>query len=148
MKNVLTIFGFLTLSFAAGAADIPSTVSSELAAIEIQEDFCKMAISTNKLIALGEPAVGALSEALNNPNVGLKAKWSAAEALGEIGSTQGIPALNEALRSDNGWLRDTAKHSISIINGEVQRAGKVYLMSYGQQVTKTDCEAGTVEILK
>jgi len=148
MKKIITIIGLLTISFTAGAADIQTTVLTELAKIETQQDYCQIAVSTNKLIQLGDSAVGPLSEALISPKNGLQLKWSAAQVLGEIGSTQGIPALNAALNSDNEWLRDTAKRSISMINHEVPRKGKVYLMSYGVQGSRTDCETGTIELIK
>lgn len=148
MKMLITIFGFLTLSFAASADDINSIVLTETAMLELRRDTCEDVISMNKLITLGEPAVQILIDVLGNPRNGLKMKWGVAQVLGEIGSKKAIPALQQALKSDNEWLRDTAKQSISLINNELKRAGKVYLWTIGTQTTRTTCETGVVEVIK
>ncbi len=130
------------------AGDVGSTVLTELAKIEIEKDYCQIAISSNKIIQLGEPAVTMLGEALINPRNGLRMKWSIAQVLGEIGSAQAIPALKIALTSDNEWLRDVAKLALSKISGETKKLGKVYLTTIGKQTTQTDCETGAVEVIK
>ncbi|MCB0361139.1 MAG: hypothetical protein KDD35_00365, partial [Bdellovibrionales bacterium] len=77
----------------------------------------------------------------------IRAKWSAAQALGEIGSPNALPALLACDLDDNSWLKSLCKNSIAIIKGEKKRAGKVYLYTIGVQKTRTDVEAGTTEVI-
>jgi HEAT repeat protein len=58
------------------------------------------------LVALGKPAVCALSSALEDSNV-YKVRWEAAKALGAIGDAKAIPSLVTALEdpeTDVAWL--------------------------------------------
>jgi HEAT repeat protein len=97
------------------------------------------------LVAVGEPAVGALVGALNDKKAYIR--WEAAKALGEIGSPKAAPALVRALedggfgvrwlaaeglialgreglppllqalieRPDSTWLRDGAHHVLRVL---------------------------------
>lgn len=92
------------------------------------------------IVAIGQPAVSSLIEALNHPESHVR--WEAANALGDIGDPSAAPALVKALeddaiqvrwrageslitfreeglrpllhalilRADSAWLRDSARH--------------------------------------
>ena len=151
MKTLVTIFAFLC-SFSAHAAvitaDIKSDVQTELSKIVVGQNMQESVRSVNRLIRLGEPAVDALVEALSNPRFDVKAKWAAAQALGEIGSRKALPALDACQSKDNGWLTSLCVNSILIINGEKERAGKVYLYEIGVQTVRIDAETGETKIMK
>lgn len=144
--KIITVMA-MAISFSAMAQDIKSSVQTELVKIAVQSDMRENVLATNRLIQLGEPAVGALSEALVSPQVDLRAKWAVAQALGEIGGKSALPALTNCLNSDNSWLKSICVKSTAIINGEQKRAGKVYLYTIGVETTRTDVEAGTTVVI-
>lgn len=156
MKNIFLTFFLLSYSFTAVADDVLNTITTELAKIEINgnlsvPNYCEIAKSTNKLIALGEGAVTPLSSALLSKNVGLQTKFRIARALGEIGNSNAISALEEANKassSDNTWLKYEIEQALKLIRGQLKSSGKVYVYTIGVQTTRTDCETGTIEIMK
>jgi HEAT repeat protein len=88
--------------------------------------------------------------ALNNSKWDVSSRWSAALALGEIGSSNALPALTSCAQDKdamNSWLISLCKNSIAIIKGEKPRAGKIYLYTIGVQKTRTDVEAGTTVVI-
>jgi HEAT repeat protein len=146
MKSLVTIFAFLC-SFSAHAIDIKSDVKTELSKIVVEQDMKENARSVNRLIRLGEPAVDELIVALSNPKSDVKVRWAAAQALGEIGSKLALNALDDCSTKDNGWLTSLCINSTMIINGEKERAGKVYLYEIGVHTVRIDVETDERKIM-
>lgn len=72
-------------------------------------------------------------------------------ALGEIGNSSVIPGLEDAYKAGSQhipWLKFQIEQAIKLIKGEVKRSGKVYVYSFGEQTTRTDCVSGKTEIVK
>lgn len=148
MKNILVAFLLVSSTCVVNANDLEMNVNSELAKVESELDACKVVISTNKLIGMGDAAVASLSQALSSEAVGNQSKWSAAMALGHIGNARAISALETTVKStSDSWLKMLAQDSISMIKGEIPRAGKVYVYAFGVKKTKVDCESGKIEII-
>lgn len=149
MKNILLAFILVSSTCVANANDIAQDVNSELAKVEVEMDACRVVIATNKLIKLGDSAIGALSDALVSNEVANQSKWSAAMALGHIGNARAISALEkvESTTTDS-WLKSISQDAISMIKGEIPRDGKVYVYAFAVKKTKIDCEAGTSELIK
>ena len=150
MKKLVTIlvsFCSILTSFSARAADAKSIVQNELQQIVEKSDMRENILSTNRIIQLGDSAVDSLVDVLINQKINLKAKWAAAQALGEIGNQNALPALESCQSADNGWLRLICANSTAVISGQKKREGKVYLYSIGYQTTRTDVEAGTTEVI-
>ena len=148
MKNILVAFLLVSSTCVANANDLEMNVNSELAKVQSELDACKVVISTNKLIGMGDAAVASLSEALSSETVGNQSKWSAAMALGHIGNARAVSALEATVKStSDSWLKMLAQDSISMINGEIPRAGKVYVYAFGVKKTKVDCESCKIEII-
>lgn len=139
---------FLFFSISASADDVQNAVQNELFNITAKNDMSETVLSTNRIIKLGESAVEPLNAALSNPKTDLRAKWSAAMALGQIGSEKAIPVLEGCLKEENPWLKDLCKSSIGQIKGEQKRSGKVYLWEIGVEKVRIDVEAGTREVIK
>lgn len=148
MKNILIAFFLVSSTCVANANDLEVNVNSELAKVESELDACKVVIATNKLIGMGDAAVASLSKALSSETVGNQSKWSAAMALGHIGNARAVSALETTVKSTtDSWLKMLAQDSISMIKGEIPRAGKVYVYAFGVKKTKVDCESGKIEII-
>jgi HEAT repeat protein len=137
----------MLFSVGAMAQDAQSVVQTELTNAVLKQDMRENVLATNRMIALGEAAVDPLSKALSDSRTDLRAKWAAAQALGEIGSANGLAALSACEKEDNSWLKSLCKNSAAIIKGEKKRAGKVYLYTIGVQKTRTDVEAGTTVVV-
>ena len=147
MKSILVAFLLVSSTCVANANDLEAKVSSELAKVESELDACKVVISTNKLIEMGDAAVASLSQALSSESL-TSGKWSAAMALGHIGNVRAVSALETTVKStQDSWLKMLAQDSISMIKGEIPRAGKVYVYAFGVKKTKVDCESGKIEII-
>lgn len=148
MKNILLTFFLVISTCVANANDIEMNVNSELAKVESEMDACKVVISTNKLIQLGDAAISTLTQALTNNSVANESKWSAAMALGHIGNTRALSALESVVSTTtDSWLKMLSQDAISMIKGEIPRDGKVYVYAFGVKKTKIDCEAGKAEII-
>lgn len=147
MKNILIAFLLVSSTCVANANDLEMNVNSELAKVESELDACKVVISTNKLIKMGDSAIGALSQALSSESL-TSGKWSAAMALGQIGNERAISALESTVKSTkDSWLKMLSQDAISMIKGEIPREGKVYLYAFGVKKTKVDCESGKIEVI-
>lgn len=147
MKNILVAFLLVSSTCVANANDLDVNVNSELAKVESELDACKVVIATNKLIGMGDAAVASLSQALTSESL-TSGKWSAAMALGHIGNARAISALETTVKSTkDSWLKMLAQDSISMIKGEIPRAGKVYVYAFGVKKTKVDCESGKIEVI-
>lgn len=147
MKNILVAFLLVSSTCVANANDLDVNVNSELAKVESELDACKVVISTNKLIGMGDAAVASLSKALSDESL-TSGKWSAAMALGHIGNARAVTALETTVKSTkDSWLKMLAQDSISMIKGDIPRAGKVYVYAFGVKKTKVDCESGKIEII-
>lgn len=147
MKNILIAFFLVSSTCVANANDLEVNVNSELAKVEGELDACKVVIATNKLIGMGDAAVASLSQALSSESL-TSGKWSAAMALGHIGNARAVSALETTVKSTtDSWLKMLAQDSISMIKGEIPRAGKVYVYAFGVKKTKVDCESGKIEII-
>jgi hypothetical protein len=70
--------------------------------------------AVDDLVAIGEPAVSALNEALN-PNRPWLTAYRAAEALGQIGDGRAAGPLLEALRHPNSNVRWSAVRALAIV---------------------------------
>lgn len=147
MKNILIAFLLVSSTCVANANDLEMNVNSELAKVESELDACKVVISTNKLIKMGDSAIGALSQALSSESL-TSGKWSAAMALGQIGNERAISALESTVKSTkDSWLKMLSQDAISMSKGEIPREGKVYLYAFGVKKTKVDCESGKIEVI-
>ena len=147
MKNILVAFLLVSSTCVANANEIETNVNSELAKVESELDACKVVIATNKLIGMGDAAVASLSKALSNESL-TSGKWSAAMALGHIGNARAVSTLETTVKStQDSWLKMLAQDSISMIKGEIPRAGKVYVYAFGVKKTKVDCESGKIEVI-
>ena len=147
MKNILIAFFLVSSTCVANANDLEVNVNSELAKVESELDACKVVIATNKLIGMGDAAVASLSKALSNESL-TSGKWSAAMALGHIGNARAVSTLEATVKStQDSWLKMLAQDSISMIKGEIPRAGKVYVYAFGVKKTKVDCESGKIEVI-
>ncbi len=147
MKNILVAFLLVSSTCVANANEIETNVNSELAKVESELDACKVVIATNKLIGMGDAAVASLSKALSNESL-TSGKWSAAMALGHIGNARAVSTLEATVKStQDSWLKMLAQDSISMIKGEIPRAGKVYVYAFGVKKTKVDCESGKIEVI-
>lgn len=147
MKKTMLLIALFLSSQVALANNPQTIIQHELANVVLTKDMREKVLSTNRIIALGDSAVALLSQYLSNPNADLSAKWSAAMALGEINNSQALPALENCLNANNSWLKSICENSIAIIKGEKERAGKIYLLTFGLEKTRTDVEAGTTEVI-
>lgn len=137
----------ISFSLNAMANDVKSTVQNELEQVVLQSEMRDRVLIANRLINLGEQAVETLAEALLDSEADISIKWTAASALGEIGSKKGLTALQNCLKEDNAWLKSICSNSLEIINGQKKRAGKVYLYTIGTETTRTDVERGVTVVV-
>jgi HEAT repeat protein len=79
------------------------------------------------LEAIGEPAVGPLTEMLDREHV--SARRSAAEALGWIGSPSGTTALVEALKDNSSLVREQVTWALGEIGDPAARAALAHAQS-------------------
>ncbi len=136
-----------TFSLSAFADDAQVVVQTELSKIVTQMDMRENVLSTNRMINLGDAAVEPLDSALSDTKTALRAKWAAAQALGEIGNSKAIPSLESCATQDDSWLKELCKNSIALIKGEQKRAGKVYLYQIGTEKIRIDVETGTSQLV-
>ena len=76
--------------------------------------------ATYALSAIGELAVPALIDTLQDKNESIRV--SAAYALGDIGSAaqEAVPSLTQALRDESAWMRRHATEALGLIGQPVQ----------------------------
>lgn len=156
MKNILITLILVSSSLAANANTmIEQNVNSELAKVESEMDACGAVMPVNKLISQGKESrqgsqiIDALIKAVKGDGFGIYAKSAAAMALGHIGNARAVPALKEvAATATDAMLKSISQDAISLIDGEFASEGKIYVYSFAIKKLKTDCEAGTSEIVK
>lgn len=149
MKNMFIAFFLVSSTLTANANTIARNVNSELAKVEREMDPCKVVISTNKLIKMGDAAVDSLSAALLNEKVANESKWSAAMALGHIRNARAISTLEQVLNTtSDSWLKSVSQDAISLIKGEYKGDDKVYVYAFAVKKLKVDCESKTSVIIK
>ncbi len=155
MKNILIAFFLVSSTLAANANTIQQNVNSELAKVESEMDACGVVMPVNRLIAQGKNSrtssqiIDALINSLKSDRFGNAGKSGAAMALGHIGNARAVPALKEiAATATDSMLKSIAQDSISLIDGEFASEGKIYVYSFAIKKLKTDCEAGTSEVVK
>lgn len=154
MKNILISFFLVSSSLIANANTIAQDVNSELAKVETEMNACGAVMPVNKLIAQGKndrsgAIVDSLIAALKNDKLGTYSKSGAAMALGQIGDARAITDLQKlADTASDAMLKSISQDAISLIKGEFKSEGKIYVYSFAIKKLKTDCEAGTSEIVK
>lgn len=154
MKNILISFFLVSSSLIANANTIAQDVNSELAKVETEMNACGAVMPVNKLIAQGKndrsgAIVDSLVAALKNDKLGTYSKSGAAMALGQIGDARAITDLQKlADTASDAMLKSISQDAISLIKGEFKSEGKIYVYSFAIKKLKTDCEAGTSEIVK
>ena len=109
------------------------------------------------LVALGIPAVSALSKALLDSGV-YKVRWEAAKALGAIGDAKAIPSLVTALEdqeSDVAWLAAKALEKFrktawpELLNALINRGSDSVLLRHGaHHVLRNQRVAGFNDLLE
>ena len=156
MKNILITLILVSSTLAANAnTTIEQNVNSELAKVESEMDACGAVMPVNRLIAQGKQTregsqiIDALIKAVKGDRLGVYAKSAAAMALGHIGNARAVPALKEvAASATDAMLKSISQDAISLIDGEFASEGKIYVYSFAIKKLKTDCEAGTSEVVK
>lgn len=154
MKNILISFFLVSSSLIANANTIAQDVNSELAKVETEMNACGAVMPVNKLIAQGKndrsgAIVDSLIAALKNDKLGTYSKSGAAMALGQIADARAITDLQKlADTASDAMLKSISQDAISLIKGEFKSEGKIYVYSFAIKKLKTDCEAGTSEIVK
>ena len=89
-----------------------AAIDSLIASLD-DTDGLKRERARESLVAIDRPAVEPLSKALKRE--GVRVRWEAAKALGEIGDLWAVPALVEALEDDNAGVRWAAADSLIAI---------------------------------
>lgn len=154
MRNILISFILVSSTLTANANDIAQNVNSELAKVETEMNACGAVMPVNKLITLAKKdrsgaIIDALISALKNDKLGTYSKSGAAMALGQIGDARAISGLQKLADSaTDAMLKSISQDAISLIKGEFKSEGKIYVYSFAIKKLKTDCEAGTSEIVK
>ena len=109
------------------------------------------------LVALGKPAVSALSSALQHSRV-YKVRWEAAKALGAIGDAKAIPSLITALEdpeTDVAWLAAKALEKFGkavwpkLLRTLIKRGSDSVLLRHGaHHVLRNQRAAGYNDLLE
>jgi HEAT repeat protein len=96
--------------------------ASEQALIKAHKEDSTASVKNEAAIALGnikgKDGIAALMDTLQDTSKGKKLRWNSAKALGTAGSSEAVPALESALKSDIGGIHFEAAEALRTITGE------------------------------
>jgi len=108
------------------------------------------------LVALGGPAIGPLTDILLDPKQDWEARWEAAKALGEMGTSAVAPTLVRALEDPDFGVRWVAAEGLAdlgraglpaLMRGLIERPNSIWLRRRAHQALRMLAERGHRELV-